>query len=152
MLAKLIPKGRHMTTTPERPVKWKIGDSVVVSKTITDDDIRAYAALSGDYNPVHVDDRFARTTQFGRRIAHGMLTASLISNAIGNQLPGRGALYLGQTLRFTAPVYPGDTIAAKVTITKIREDKPIMTLETVCSNQRGETVIEGEATVKVMPV
>ncbi len=140
-----------MTTAPESPMKWKLGDSVSVSRTVTDDDIRAYAALSGDRNELHLDDRFARTTRFGGRIAHGMLTASLISNAIGNQLPGRGALYLGQTLRFTAPVYPGDTITARVTVINIRPDKPILTLQTVCANQRGEQVIEGEAMVMVMP-
>lgn len=140
-----------MSPVPDSTTKWKVGDSASVSKTITDDDIRAFAALSGDHNPVHVNDQFARTTRFGRRIAHGMLSASLISNAIGNQVPGQGALYLGQTLRFTAPVYPGDTITARVTVTKVRADKPIMTLETVCSNQRGEHVIEGEATVMVMP-
>lgn len=131
-------------------MKWKVGDSVSVSKTITDDDIHRFAEVSGDHNPVHLDDEFARKTRFGRRIAHGMLSAALISNAIGNRLPGQGALYLGQTLRFTAPVYPGDTVTAKVTITKIREDKPILTLATVCSNQRNETVIEGEATVMLM--
>ncbi len=131
--------------------KWKIGDSVSVSKTITDAEIHAFAELSGDRNPLHLNDEFAAASRFGRRIAHGILSASVISNAIGNHLPGTGALYLGQTLKFVAPVYPGDTVTAKVTVSKIRADKPILTLETTCSNQRGETLIEGEAVVMVMP-
>ncbi len=131
-------------------MKWKVGDSVSVSKTITDEDIHRFAEVSGDHNPLHLEDAYATTTRFGRRIAHGMLSASLISNAIGNRLPGRGALYLGQTLRFTAPVYPGDTLTARLTITNIREDKQILTIETICSNQRGETVVEGEAAVLLM--
>ncbi len=139
-----------MSTMPGM-TKWKIGDSVSVSKTITDAEIHAFAELSGDRNPLHLNDEFAAASRFGRRIAHGMLSASVISNAIGNHLPGTGALYLGQTLKFVAPVYPGDTVTAKVTVSKIRADKPILTLETICSNQRGETLIEGEAVVMVMP-
>ncbi len=139
-----------MSTVPET-TKWKIGDSVSVSKTITDSEIHAFAALSGDHNPLHLNDEYAAASRFGRRIAHGMLTASLISTCIGNHLPGTGALYLGQTLKFVAPVYVGDTVTAKATVIKIRADKPILTLETICSNQRGETVIEGEAVVMVMP-
>ncbi len=131
-------------------VKWKVGDSVSVSKTITDEDIHQFSTLSGDYNPLHLDDEYAKTTRFARRIGHGMLTAALISTLIGNHLPGRGALYLGQTLKFVAPVYPGDTITATGTITNIREDKPILTIETICVNQAGEHVIEGEAVVMIM--
>jgi len=131
-------------------MNWKVGDSVRIVKTITDEDIHAFADVSGDHNPLHLDDDYARQSRFGRRIAHGMLTASLISNAIGNHLPGRRALYLSQTLRFTAPVFPGDTITAELTVVKIREDKPILTLATICTNQRGERVIEGEAVVMVM--
>jgi 3-hydroxybutyryl-CoA dehydratase len=124
-----------------------VGDSAEASKTIADEDIRAFAELTGDFNPVHVDDEYARTTRFGRRIAHGMLGASLISAVIANKLPGRGSVYLSQTLRFTAPVYPGDTVTARVTVRHVREDKPVVTLETVCTNQHGERVVEGEAVV-----
>ncbi len=125
----------------------KIGDTATLSKTITDDDIRRYADLIGDHNSVHLDDDFARQTRFGRRIAHGMLSASLISTTIGTKLPGPGTVYLSQTFKFVAPVYPGDTVTAQVSITKIREDKPIVTLETVCFNQHGEPVVRGEAVV-----
>ena len=103
--------------------------------------------MTGDHNPVHVDEEFAKTTRFGKRIAHGMLTASLISAVLANKLPGEGSVYLGQTLQFVAPVFPGDTITARVTVKEIREGKPIVKLETVCVNQRDELVIRGEATV-----
>lgn len=127
----------------------KVGDTDSLTKTITDDDIRAFADLSTDHNPVHLDDNFARTTRFKRRIAHGMLSAGLISAVLANKLPGMGTVYLSQSLNFVAPVYPGDTITARVTVTKVREDKPIVTLETVCTNQRDEPVIRGEAVVLV---
>lgn len=130
-------------------MKFKPGDTASLSKTIRDEDIRAFADLSGDNNPVHLDDDFARTTRFGRRIAHGMLGASLISTVLGTKLPGQGAIYLSQTLQFLAPVFPGDTVTAKVTVTKVKEGKPILTLETVCENQRGETLIRGEAVVLI---
>ncbi|HWS55548.1 MAG TPA: MaoC family dehydratase [Pyrinomonadaceae bacterium] len=125
----------------------QVGRSAEVSKTITDEDIEAFAALTGDRNPVHLDDEYAARSRFGRRIAHGMIGASLLSAVIANELPGRGSVYLSQSLRFTAPVYPGDTVTARVTVTRLREDKPVVTLETVCTNQRGERVIEGEAVV-----
>jgi 3-hydroxybutyryl-CoA dehydratase len=125
----------------------EVGAGAELSKTITDEDIRAFAELSGDRNPVHLDDEYAAGTRFGRRVAHGMLAASLLSAVLANQLPGRGTVYLSQSLRFTAPVYPGDTVTARVTVKSVREDKPVVTLETVCTNQRGERVIEGEAVV-----
>jgi 3-hydroxybutyryl-CoA dehydratase len=125
----------------------QVGDSASLSKTITDADIKAFAELTGDHNPVHLDDSFAATTRFGRRIAHGMLSASLISSLLANKLPGQGTVYLSQTLKFVAPVFPDDTVTATVTVTKIREDRSIATLETSCSNQAGETVITGEAVV-----
>jgi 3-hydroxybutyryl-CoA dehydratase len=128
-------------------MKFKPGDTASLSKTITDDDIRAFAEATGDTNPLHLDEQFARQTRFGRRIAHGMLSASLISAVIANELPGPGSIYLGQTLQFVAPVYPGDKVTARVTITSIRNDKPIIKLETVCTTQRDEVVIKGEATV-----
>ena len=109
--------------------------------------IRAFAHLTGDTNPVHLDDSYAAGTRFGRRIAHGMLGASLISAVLANELPGRGTVYLSQTLRFNAPVFPGDTVTARVVVKQVREDKPVVTLETVCTNQRGERVVEGEAVV-----
>lgn len=128
-------------------MKLKIGDTATRSKTITDVDIRAFADVSGDHNPIHIDDEFASQTMFGKRIAHGMLSASLISAVLANDLPGHGSIYLGQTLKFVAPVLIGDEITARVTVTYVREGKPIAKLETVCTNQRKEIVIEGEATV-----
>jgi 3-hydroxybutyryl-CoA dehydratase len=127
----------------------RVGDTAEISRTITDADIQAFAELTGDRNPVHLDEEYAASTRFGRRIAHGMLGASLISTALASELPGRGTVYLSQSLRFVAPVYPGDTVTASVTVTKVREDKPIATLSTVCRNQRGELLIEGEAVVLV---
>src|SRR5678815_2569159 len=128
-------------------MKLSIGDSAEITKTIEQADIDAFAQLTGDHNPVHVDEEFAKTTRFGQRIAHGMLTASLISSVLANKLPGEGSVYLGQTLKFVAPVFPGDEITARVTVKEIREDKPILRLETICMNQRDEIVIRGEATV-----
>ena len=130
-------------------MKFKQGDTAFLTKTISDTDIRAFADLSGDHNPLHLDESFAQQTRFGRRIAHGMLSASLISAVIANDLPGQGSIYLGQTLQFVAPVFLGDTVEARVTVTGIREDKQIVKLDTVCTNQRNEVVIKGEATVLV---
>jgi len=130
-------------------MKFKPGDTASISKTITDDDIQKFADASGDHNPLHLDDEFAKSTRFGRRIAHGMFSASLISAVIANQLPGQGSIYLAQTLKFVAPVFPGNTITARVTVISIRDDKPVMKLETVCTNQHDEVVIKGEATVLV---
>ena len=130
-------------------MKFTVGDSAEITKTIEQTDINAFADLTGDHNPVHVDEEFAKTSRFGRRIAHGMLTASLISSVLANRLPGAGSVYLGQTLQFVAAVFPGDEVTARVTVKEIREDKPIVKLETICLNQRDEIVIRGEATVLV---
>jgi len=127
------------------------GDTAQLSTTITDSDIQAFAELTGDHNPVHFDDAFASRTRFKGRIAHGMLVASQLSKVIANDLPGQGSVYLSQTLKFVAPVYPGDTVTARVTVISVREDKPIITLETVCVNQDGQKVITGEAIVLVQP-
>ena len=128
-------------------MKLKVGDTAWLTRTVTDADIRAFAELSTDHNPIHLDDDYAATTRFGRRIAHGMFGASLISAVIGNDLPGTGSIYLSQTLKFLAPVFVGDTLTARVVVAKVRDDKPIVKLETVCLNQRDEIVIRGEATV-----
>ena len=128
---------------------FKVGDTAEITRTIEQADVQAFADLTGDHNPIHVDESFAQTTRFGRRIAHGMLTASLISSVLANKLPGEGSVYLGQTLQFVAPVFPGDEITARVTVKEIRADKPILKLETLCLNQRGDVVIRGEATVYI---
>ena len=128
-------------------MRFQVGDSAEITKTIEQADIHAFADVTGDHNPVHVDEAFAHTTRFGRTIAHGMLTASLISAVLASKLPGAGSVYLGQTLQFVVPVFPGDEITARVTVKEIGEDKPIFKLETICINQRDEVVIRGEATV-----
>jgi 3-hydroxybutyryl-CoA dehydratase len=130
-------------------MKLSIGDTAEMTKMIEQADIDAFADLTGDHNLVHVDEEFAKTTRFGRRIAHGMLTASLVSAVLANKLPGEGSVYLGQTLQFVAPVFPGDTITARATVKEIREGKSIVKLETICVNQRDELVLRGEATVLV---
>ncbi len=127
------------------------GDKTSRTKTISDDVIRTFAELTGDTNPVHLDDEYAAGTRFGRRIAHGMIAAGLISAALANDLPGPGTVYLGQTLQFKAPVYPGDTITATVEVKSVRADKPIAVLSTFCTNQDNVIVLEGEATVLYTP-
>lgn len=130
---------------------WQIGASASRTKTFTDDDVRTFARISGDANALHLDDDYAKTTMFGQRIVHGMLTASLISATIANELPGVGTIYLGQDLKFKAPVFIGDTVTATVEVVKYREDRRIMTLRTVCAKADGTVVIEGEAVV-IAPV
>ena len=127
----------------------QVGAQATLTRTITHEMVVAFADLVGDHNPVHLDQAFAATTRFGRRIAHGMLVAGLMSSVIATDLPGPGCVYLSQTLRFKAPVYLGDTITVHIEVIKRREDKPIVTLATVCTNQDGTTVIEGEAVVLV---
>lgn len=125
----------------------KVGMTASRTKTITAQDIELFAQASGDSNPVHLDDEYAATTIFKRRIAHGMLTASLISAVLANDLPGPGTIYLSQSLQFKAPVYPGDAITATVQLTKYREDKRIATFHTTCAKQDGTLVLDGEAVV-----
>lgn len=127
------------------------GDRTSRIKIISDDVIRAFAELTGDTNPVHLDDAYAAGTRFGRRIAHGMIAAGLISAALANDLPGPGTVYLGQTLQFKAPVFPGDTVTATVEVKSVRSDKPIAVLSTFCTNQDNVIVLEGEATVLYTP-
>jgi 3-hydroxybutyryl-CoA dehydratase len=125
----------------------KVGDTAARTFTVSDETVRGFSELTGDRNPVHLDDEFAQRTRFGRRIAHGMIAASQISAAIGNTLPGPGTIYLSQTLQFLAPVFIGDTVTTRVTVLSIKEGKPVATLETTCENQRGEVVLKGEAVV-----
>lgn len=128
-------------------MKLNVGDNASLSRTITEDDIRAFAALVGDNNPIHLDENFAQKTRFGKPIAHGMWGVSLISTVLGTRLPGPGTIFLRQNTQFLLPVFPGDTITAQITVINIREDKPIITLETICKNQGDEIVIKGEAVV-----
>lgn len=128
-----------------------IGQSASFTKKITENDINAFAEVSGDFNPIHVDEEAAKKSVFGRRIAHGMLSASFISAVLGMYLPGEGTIYLGQNLKFLKPVDVGDEITAKVTVAEIvNADKGIYKLSTQCFNQKDEMVIDGEATVKYL--
>ena len=125
-----------------------VGTRATRERTITDDDIVRFAEVSGDRNPVHLDADYAARSPFGQRIAHGFLVGSLISAAIGMDLPGPGSIYLGQTLKFVAPVYIGDTVTVSVEVIKVREDKRLITLRTDCTTQNGTSVLTGEAVVK----
>lgn len=125
----------------------KIGMSASFAKTISEADVYLYAGISGDFNPAHVNLFEAENGIFGKRIAHGMLSASLISAVLGMKLPGPGTIYLGQELRFLKPVFIGDTITATVTVAELFSGKNRVKLETVCANQNDEVVIEGTATV-----
>jgi len=126
----------------------KVGQSAMFGRTVTEADIAAFAGVSGDTNPTHLHHGFARTTRFGQRIAHGMLSGSFISTVIGTKLPGPGAVYISQTMNFTAPVIIGDTITAIATITAIDTQRRRVTLKTQCLNGE-KVVIDGEATVLV---
>lgn len=131
-------------------MELKIGDIFTFEKEMTDELIRQFADISGDYNPLHLDDEFAKNTRFGKRIAHGMLTSSFISAVLGYKLNVRKLVYLGQTLKFKHPTYIGDVVTATATVKKIREDKPIVKIETICENQDGVLLIEGEATIMLL--
>jgi acyl dehydratase len=121
-------------------IKLKVGDKRSVKKIFTDSDVHEFSDLSLDKNPLHLDSSFAKETVFGQRIVHGLL---------GNDLAGKGGIYLGQSLNFTHPVFIDEEVTATVQVIKIREDKPIVTLRTFCVNSKGKIVIDGEAVVKV---
>lgn len=124
----------------------QVGMTASFAKTLTDADIAFFAGASGDINAVHIDEEFAQGTQFKGRIAHGMLSASIISAAIAGRLPGPGTVYLGQNLRFKAPVRPGETVRATVTIRELLPEKRRVVLDTVCT-VGGKVVIDGDALV-----
>ncbi|MDR2908517.1 MAG: MaoC family dehydratase [Oscillospiraceae bacterium] len=125
----------------------KVGDTATFQKTVTESDIILFAGVSGDQNPAHINEVFAAGSHFKARIAHGMLTASFISAVLGTRLPGPGAIYLEQTLKFTAPTFIGDTVEARVTVTETLPEKNIVRLETTCVNQEGKLLVTGTATV-----
>ncbi|ODT04087.1 MAG: enoyl-CoA hydratase [Gemmatimonadetes bacterium SCN 70-22] len=127
----------------------QVGQTAEFSKTVTESDVTLFAGITGDFNPAHVDEVRASASRFGGRIAHGMLSAGFISACIAMRLPGPGAIYLSQTLKFTRPVRIGDTVTARVEVLEWNEGKRRARLLTTCRNQRGELVIEGEALVLV---
>ena len=123
-----------------------VGQTASSAKTISETDVYLFAGITGDFNPMHVNEEFARQTQFKGRIVHGMLSVGLLSGLMAMQLPGPGSIYLGQEIKFLKPVRIGDTITSTVTVIEIRKEKKIAKLETVCTNQNGETVVTGVAT------
>ena len=127
-----------------------LGQSAEVTHTITEADIQTFGDLSGDYNPVHFDEEWAKKTMFKGRIAHGLLSASYISTVIGMKLPGPGTIYLGQSMKFMRPVRIGDTITARVEVADLNDEKKRVTLKTTCTNQNDEVVIDGEALIMLM--
>ena len=125
----------------------QIGDRASMSKTISDYDVYGFAGITGDFNPVHVNDEFAKTTMFKGRIAHGMLSAGLISAVLGTALPGANTIYMGQELSFRAPVMIGDTITATVELLEKIEGKNRLIFRTTVTKQDGTLVVDGKATM-----
>jgi len=125
----------------------EVGQSAEFTKTVSSEDVARFAEITGDFNPVHLDEAVAEKSFFGGRVAHGMLTAGLISATLAGKLPGPGTVYLSQTLRFTAPVRIGDTVTTRVEVTELIPAKRRVKLSTVCRNQKNEMVLNGEAMV-----
>lgn len=128
----------------------EIGETASVTKMISESDIVNYAGIIGDFNPIHVNPEYAKTTMFGERIAHGMLTASFISTLVGCGIPGRNGLYLSQEIKFVKPVKIGDTITATAEVIEKIEGKNRIVMSTIIRNQRDEVVIDGKAVAMVM--
>ena len=126
-------------------MKFKVGDADTVTVTITDEMVRAFAVLSGDDNPVHLDDDFAAKTRFGKRIAHGMLLGALLSRVAGTKIPGPGTIVISQDIRYKEPCYIGDTVTAEIKILHVRADKPIVKISSRVTNQDGGVLIDGGA-------
>lgn len=129
--------------------RFYVGQSASVTKTISDSDVRQYAEACGDLNPIHLDEEYAKKSKFGRRISHGMLTGSLISNCIGTKFPGEGSIYLSQNLKFVKPVDINEECTATCTITFIDNAKKFLYLDTIVTNSKNEQVIVGDALVLV---
>lgn len=131
----------------------KVGDVARFTKIVTDEDVRAFARVTGDEQPLHLDDAFAARSRFGQRIAHGMLSAGFISAVLGTKLaPNNVVVYLDQQMRFRLPVHIGDTITAEAEVTAVDGEKRIVTVRTDCLNQRGDAVVIGEARVLLDPL
>lgn len=126
-----------------------IGQTASLRKVFFTEEVEAFAEMSLDRNPIHIDADYAEHSVFGTRIVHGFLVGSLISAVFGTQLPGEGAIYLHQEMNFRKPVYHGEEIKATVTVTNIRKEKSILYFDTKCENAKGEVVIEGKAVLKV---
>jgi 3-hydroxybutyryl-CoA dehydratase len=132
-------------------IQFQRGQRASLAKTITEADVRTYAELIGDRNPLHTDEEFARRSRFGRRTVHSTFSGDLVSAVLGNQLPGPGSVYLSQQTEFLAPIYLGDTITATVEVISWRPDKRIITLKTDCHKQDDTQVVTGKAVLLVDP-
>ena len=128
---------------------WVVGSELSFSVQVTDKMVRQFAEMSGDYNPIHLDDAFAATTRFKKRIAHGMICGALISRVLAEKL-GQGGIYLGQNLKFIHPVFIDDTVTVTLKVLAIRASKGIATIETICRNQNSEVCVKGDAII-MMP-
>jgi 3-hydroxybutyryl-CoA dehydratase len=131
--------------------EMSVGERARFTKTISESDVYAFAGITGDFNPVHIDEVAAAASPFGGRIAHGMLTASLISTVLGLHLPGPGAIYVSQSTRFKRPVHIGDTVTAEVEVAELMVEKNRVRFATRCVNQNGEVVAEGESVLMPRP-
>lgn len=128
------------------PGVFKVGDRISIKVKVTDDMVRKFADVSGDHNPIHLDDEYAKTTRFGQRIAHGMLSAALISRALGQNL-GPGGIYLSQHLKFLNPIFINDEVSIDLLVTALRQEKGIGTVETIVRKENGDVVVKGEAVI-----
>ncbi|EEL77391.1 Dehydratase [Bacillus cereus AH676] len=144
---KMNPFQEAQTVPELRYDEIQVGDQASLTKTITDEDVINFAKLTGDVNPIHILDSFAKTTIFKERIAHGMLVSSFISTILGTKLPGKNTIYLSQNVSFRAPVKIGDTLRVVAEVIKKRDDKKIITLQTNIYNQSDDIVVEGTATI-----
>ncbi|UCD42936.1 MAG: MaoC family dehydratase [Chloroflexota bacterium] len=138
-----------MTGNYQVRVDFNVGEKAEMTKEVTENDITSMAEITGDFNPIHIDEDFANKTRFKGCIAHGVLSNGLISAVLGMHLPGPGAIYLGQTLKYLNPVKAGDTLRAEVEVSKWRPDKKIIHLETRCLNQHNDIIVEGEAVMLI---
>lgn len=130
---------------PIGPLGLTLGQTAQRAKTVTDEDLRKYAEITGDYNPLHFDDAFAAGTRFGRRVAQGGVTAGLLNALVAMDLPGAGTVFMSQSLTYRAPVYVGDTLTARVEVIGLKPDKPVCQLKFEVCNQEGTVVLEAEA-------
>jgi acyl dehydratase len=131
--------------SPIGPLKLRIHQSARLTKTVTDSDLRSYAEITGDYNPLHFSDDFAARTRFGRRVAQGGIAAGLLNALVAMELPGPGTVFMNQSLNYRRPVYVGDTLTAAVKILALKADKPVCHLAFVITNQDDQIVLDAEA-------
>eukprot|EP01137_Pigoraptor_chileana_P001153 Opistho-2@38371 len=127
----------------------RLGDAAEATRAFGRDEVAQFAALTGDFNPVHIDEAFAKTTRFGGCIVHGILVNSVVAGILGTQVPGAGSVFMSQTVKFKSPMYVGETVIGRVEVKTIRADKPVVVLSMVCRNPSGRVYMEGEATVMI---